>query len=71
MAVGEAHTQPLALCAAPVGSGHVRCRPGFIDKDEALGLQIDLAIEPVVALLQDIGTVLFNGVASLFFRVMP
>ncbi|GAA5263619.1 hypothetical protein ACOSOMT5_P0039 [Acidiphilium sp. MT5] len=45
--------------------------PGLVDKDEAIRVQIELAIEPVLALLQDIGAVLLGSAASLFLRVMP
>jgi len=71
VAVGEAHPQPLAFLAAAMAAGHVGGRPRLVDEDQALGLQIELAVEPVVPLLQDVGTVLLDGMASLFLRVMP
>jgi hypothetical protein len=71
MAVRETHPQPLAFRAAAMAAGHVRCRPRLIDEDEAFRLQIDLTIEPLTALFQDIGTVLLDGMAGLFLRVMP
>lgn len=71
VAVREAHAQPLALRAAGMAAGHIGCGPRLVDEDEALRLQIDLAFEPVPALLQDIGTVLLDGMASLFLRVIP
>jgi hypothetical protein len=52
-------------------AGHVGGGPGLVDEDEALGLQIDLALEPVPALLQDVGAILLDCMASLFLRVMP
>jgi len=30
-------------------------------------VQIELAVEPVLALLQDVGALLLNGVCSLFY----
>ncbi len=54
-----------------MAAGHVGGGPGLVDKDEAIRVQIELAIEPVLALFQDIGAVLLDGVASLFLRVMP
>jgi hypothetical protein len=54
-----------------MAAGHVGGGPGLVDEDETLGLQIELAIEPGLALLQDVGTVLLDGMASLFLRVMP
>ena len=67
----EAHPQPLAFPATAMAAGHVGGRPGFIDEDQALRFEIDLAVEPVMPLLQDVGTVLLDSMASLFLRVMP
>jgi hypothetical protein len=69
--VREAHPQAFAASAAAMAAGHVRCRPRLVDEHEAFRLQFDLAIEPVLTLLQDIGAVLLDGVAGLFLRVMP
>jgi hypothetical protein len=69
--MGHAHTQALAFGAAAMAAGHVGGGPGFIDEHEALRVQIDLAIEPVVPLLQDVGAVLLDCMSSLFLRVMP
>lgn len=71
MAVGEAHPQSLALRAATMAAGHVGCGPCLVDEHKAFGLKVDLAIEPVLTLLQNVGTVLLDSVASLFLRVMP
>ena len=71
MTVGEAHPQALASGTAAMAAGHVGGGPGFVDEDEVLRIQIALAIEPVLPLLQDVGAVLLDGVASLFLRVMP
>jgi hypothetical protein len=54
-----------------MAAGHVGGGPGFVDEDEALRIQIALAVEPVLPLLQDVGAVLLDSVASLFLRVMP
>jgi hypothetical protein len=71
MAVREAHPQPLAFRAAPMAAGHVRGGPGLVDEDQAFGFEIDLAVEPVPALPQDVGTVLLDRVPGLFLRVIP
>jgi hypothetical protein len=71
MAMREAHAQALALGAAAMAAGHVGRGPGLVDEDEPFGFQIELAIEPVMPLLQDVGTVLLDSMASLFLRVMP
>jgi len=69
--VREAHPQPFAFPAAPVTAGHVGCGPSLVDEDEAFGFEIDLAVEPVPALPQDVGTVLLDRVPGLFLRVSP
>jgi hypothetical protein len=70
MTVGEAHPQALAPDAAAMAAGHVGGGPGLVDEDEAIRLQIELAVEPLQALLQDVGAVLLDGMASLSLRVM-
>ena len=67
MAVREAHPQPFAFPAAPVTAGHVGGGPSLVDEDEAFGFEIDLTVEPVLTLPQDVGTVLLDRVAGLFF----
>src|SRR5690606_15391535 len=70
VAVRDADPEPLAAPAAPVAPGHVRRGPCLVDEDQALGIEIDLALEPGLALLQDVGPVLLGGVRGLFLRVM-
>lgn len=67
----EAHPQPLTFGTAAMAAGHVDGCPCFIDKDKALGLQIELTVEPVLPLPQNVGQVLLDGVRSLFLRVIP
>ena len=45
MTVGEAHPQVLASGSAAMAAGHVGGGPGFVDEDEALWIQLALAIE--------------------------
>ena len=52
-------------------AGHVGGGPGLIDEDETLGFEIDLSVEPALALPQDVGAVLLDRVAGLFLRVIP
>lgn len=54
-----------------MAAGHVGGGPCLIDKDETLGIEVELIAEPVAALPQDVRAILFDGVAGLFFRVMP
>lgn len=58
----EAHPQTLTLGAAAMTAGHVGGGPGLVDEDEALGLEIDLAIKPMLALPQDVRAVLLDRV---------
>tara|TARA_R110000850_G_scaffold123229_1_gene241222 strand:- start:427 stop:636 length:210 start_codon:yes stop_codon:yes gene_type:complete len=69
--VREAHPQPFAFPAAPVTASHIGGGPSLVDEDEAFGFEIDLAVEPVPALPQDVGTVLLDRVPGLFLRVIP
>lgn len=49
----------------PVAPGHVGRGPGLTDEDEVLRIEIELAFEPGVASLQDVGTFLFGGMRRL------
>jgi len=71
VAVREAHPQALAPGAAAMAAGHVGRSPGFVDEHEPLGIEVELAIEPVMPLTQDVGAVLLDRMPSLFLRVMP
>ena len=56
--------------ADAMGPSHVGRSPGFVDEDQTFGIEIELAFEPSLATLQDVGTVLLGGVRGLFLRVM-
>lgn len=49
-----------------MAADHVSGGPGLVDEDEALGFEVDLAIEPVLALPQDVGTVMLDRGSGLF-----
>lgn len=49
---------------------HVCRSPGLVDEDEARRIEIELAVEPFLPPLQDVGAVLLRGMRTLFFRVM-
>ena len=70
VAMGNADTQAFAAAAAAVRASHVGRSPGLIDKDQAFGIEIELAFEPGLAPLQDVGAVLLGRVRRLFLRVM-
>jgi len=45
---------------------HVGGGPRLVDEDELSWIEVQLFIEPALALLQDVGTALLYRVASLF-----
>ena len=72
VAVRDADTKALAAAAAAVavGSSHVGRSPGLVDEHQTFGIEIELAFEPGLAPLQDVGAVLLGRVRGLFLRVM-
>jgi hypothetical protein len=50
---------------------HVRRGPSLVDEDQSVGVEVELALEPVPAAGEDVRPVLFGGVRGLFLRVMP
>jgi len=48
---------------------HFRAQAGFIDEDEARRIEIELAVEPVAATLQKVGTLLLQCMCGLFLNV--
>lgn len=71
MAERHTHAKPLASRAATMGAGHVGLGPGLIDENQALGVQVDLPVEPGLALAQDVGAVVLAACAVFFLRVSP
>lgn len=71
VAVRHAGAQPFAARGSAVAACHVGGRPGFVDKDQPFRIEIELAGEPFLAPLQDVGTVLLGRVGRLFLRVIP
>jgi hypothetical protein len=70
MAMGHARAQTFAARAAAVTSRHVGGGPSFVDEDEAVQVEIELALEPVLAALQDIRVLLLARMRGLFLGVM-
>jgi hypothetical protein len=46
--------------------GHVGRRPSLVDEDQRVGIEVELPIEPVEALLQNVRAILLDGVSGLF-----
>ncbi len=55
MAVGHAHAQSLAAGSPSMAARHVGGRPGLVDEDQALRIEVELAVEPGLPPLQDVG----------------
>ena len=70
VAVRDAGAQALASRRPPVASGHVGGGPGLVDEHQALGVEVELVLEPGLAPLQDVRAVLLGGVRRLFLRVI-
>jgi hypothetical protein len=67
---GNAHPQALAAPAAPIAARHVGGGPSLIDKHQALGIQVELPLEPGLAFRQDVRAGLLAGMGGLFLRVI-
>jgi len=70
VAVRDAGPQALAPPAAAMAARHVGRGPGFVDEDEAVRVEVELVLEPGLALLQDVGAILLGRVSGLFLRVI-
>ena len=70
MSVRNADPQALTARRATVTPRHVGGGPGLVDEDQALGVEIELPVEPGFALLRNIGAALLGSVRGLFLRVM-
>ena len=66
MAMGNRRPQSFTAWGATMGARHVGFRPGLIDEDQPFGIEIGLAVEPVLSFLQNVRAVLFAGVRGLF-----
>jgi len=69
--LGHADPQALAARAAPMAARHVGRGPGFVDEDEAVGVEVELAVEPRLAVRQDVGPILLAGVGRLLWDGPP
>jgi hypothetical protein len=71
VAMRDAGPEPLTPWGAATKAGHVGGGPCLVDKHEAGGIEIEQGVEPVLAPLQDVRTVLFGRVRGLFLNVRP
>ena len=71
MAMRDAGPEPFALRRTAAQTSHVGRRPRLVDKDEADGVEIELAVKPVFPALQNIRALLLRRVRGLFLNVSP
>ena len=53
-----------------MGPSHVGLHPGFINETDLPGIMIQLAVEPLLPLLQNVFAILLLRVSRLFLRVI-
>jgi hypothetical protein len=58
MPVRDAHAQAPAVQGPSVAPGHVGGGPGLVHKHQAVGIEVELALEPSLAPPYDVGPVL-------------
>jgi hypothetical protein len=71
MAMRHAGTATLAARRSSALPRHLRGQTRLIDEDQLRRIEVDLAVEPVPAALQDVGAVLLQCVRGLFLYVQP
>ena len=71
MAVGHACPEPLASFGSAMATSHVRGKPGLVDEDETVRIEIRLTIEPVPPPLQDVRPILLARMGGLLWDGPP
>jgi hypothetical protein len=71
MAVRDAGPAAFAARRSSAQAGHLRGETGLVDEHEPGGVEIQLAVEPVPAPLQDVGAVLLQCVRGLLWDGPP
>ena len=66
MPEGHRRTAALATRCTAAQPGHLGVGTGLIDKDECLGIKIDLCRKPSFACGRDVGPLLLGGVRCFF-----
>jgi hypothetical protein len=64
--MGRKATQAFALRSPAIEWGHVGLDPGFIDKDQSLGIETRLKAVPALPAANDVGTGLLKGEQRFF-----
>ena len=71
MAVGYGRPAALACGRAAIEAGHLGGGAAFGDEDEALGIEVRLAVEPGVSPARYVGPVLLGSVGRLLWDGPP
>ena len=71
VAVGNADAQAFAAAAAGVGPSHLGRSPGLVDEDQTLGIEFELAFEPRLTPLQDVGAILLGRAKRFLWNGPP
>ena len=70
VSVRDRGAQALAAGGSAVKAGHLGRGTRLVDEHQALGVQVELALEPGAATPQDVGTILLRRMPGLFFSVI-
>ena len=70
MAVRHAHPQPLPPRRPAVAARHFGGGAGLVDKDQPLGVEVGLGVEPGLTAAQDVGARLLGRMPGLFLSVI-
>ena len=71
MALRNAGPQPFASWSPSAQARHVGRRSRLVDEDEPLWVEVELALEPGLAPLQNIRPILLRRMGGLFLTVRP
>ncbi len=66
MSVREGGAQPLTSGGAVVEAGHLGRGSRLVDEDQPCRVEIELALEPVMTALEDVGTILLRRMPRLY-----
>jgi hypothetical protein len=69
--VRDRGTAALALRRPAAQTGHLRGSAGFVDENQFFRVEIELAVEPVLALREDVRALLLAGMARLYGMARP
>ena len=70
MTVGDSDPQSSPSPTAPALARQIGGSPGFVNKDKLSRIEFELRPKPLLALLQDVGTLLLLGMRGFFLNVI-